>query len=132
MVSMNNNKNENNVTLNSFRWLVVVFLIVAGVVANLYYASVAWGIRASIGLVIFACALGLAASTTQGSVAMAFMKSAKVELRKVVWPTRQETMQMAMVVIAMVGIASLILWGIDMIFSALVHWLIAKGGVQGD
>jgi preprotein translocase subunit SecE len=128
MVSTNNNKNENNVTLNKFRWLVVVVLIAAGVVANMYYANVAWGIRASIGLVILVGALAVAASTVQGSLAMTFMKSAKVELRKVVWPTRQETVQMAMVVMAMVVVASLILWGLDMIFSALVHSMISKSG----
>ncbi len=128
MVSTNNNKNENNVTLNKFRWLVVVVLIAAGVVDNMYYANVEWGIRASIGLVILVGALAVAASTVQGSLAMTFMKSAKVELRKVVWPTRQETVQMAMVVMAMVVVASLILWGLDMIFSALVHSMISKSG----
>ena len=129
MVNAKNNKNDKDkVSFNFLRWLVVLVLIIAGVAANTYFAEVAWGIRTSVGLVVVIVALGIAATTKQGRVAMAFMKSAKVELRKVVWPTRQETLQMTLIVVVLVGVASVILWGLDALFHGLVYWLTMKGG----
>ena len=49
-----------------------------------------------------------------------FLGETRAELRKVVWPTRPETLQTTLVVIVMVLIASLLLWGVD----SLVLWVI--------
>lgn len=122
-------KKTEKVTLNGLRWLGVLVLLVAGLFANQYYAAVAWGIRAAVGIVVFLAALGLAATTSQGIKARVFIRSAKIELRKVVWPTRQETVQMTVIVIIMVLIASLILWGLDGLFGNLVHWLTTKAAL---
>ena len=51
-----------------------------------------------------------------------------VELRKVVWPTRQETIQTTLIVVAMVVVAALILWGLDKVFFWLVAWLTGQRG----
>ena len=42
-----------------------------------------------------------------------FAKEAKLELQKVVWPTRQETIQTTSIVMVMVAITGFVLWGID-------------------
>lgn len=55
----------------------------------------------------------LAYFTTPGQAVFVFAKEAKIELLKVVWPTRQETVQTTMVVMAMVGLTGMILWGLD-------------------
>jgi preprotein translocase subunit SecE len=60
--------------------------------------------------------------TTKGKEVFVFAKGAKVELQKVVWPTRQETVQTTSIVMAMAAITGFILWGID---SAMM-WTIAK------
>ncbi len=52
----------------------------------------------------------------------AFFKNARAELRKVVWPTRQETLQTALVVVAMVVVLALVLWGLD----GVLVWLIGS------
>jgi preprotein translocase SecE subunit len=49
-----------------------------------------------------------------------FFRAARDELRKVGWPTRQETIQITIVVILMVLISSLFLWGVD----AIMIWVI--------
>ena len=51
-----------------------------------------------------------------------FAKEAKIELRKVVWPTRQETIQTTSIVMVMVAVTGFILWGID----SGMMWIIAK------
>jgi preprotein translocase subunit SecE len=41
------------------------------------------------------------------------LKGARTEIRKVVWPTRQETMQTSLLVLAVVVVVGFILWGLD-------------------
>jgi preprotein translocase subunit SecE len=51
-----------------------------------------------------------------------------MEVRKVVWPTRQETIQTTLVVILMVFIIGLILWLFDTILRAIFNLLVGHGG----
>ena len=53
------------------------------------------------------------AYTEKGQQAYSFAKESKVELEKVVWPSRQETTQTTMIVVVMVTVAGFVLWGID-------------------
>jgi preprotein translocase subunit SecE len=66
--------------------------------------------------------------TTQGKKALTFIKGARTELRKVTWPTRQETFQTTLVVFVMVVIMALILWALDSLFLWLVSLLTAGRG----
>ncbi len=60
--------------------------------------------------------------TPQGQALLVFAREAKIELQKVVWPTRQETIQTTSIVMVMVGLTGFILWGID----AGMMWAISK------
>lgn len=114
--------------MNTLKWLIVVVIIAAGVVANLYFNQVDVAYRATIGIFVVAIALGVAYTTSQGSAAWVFIKSSRTEMRKVVWPTRQETIQTALVVVAMVIITALILWGIDSLFMWIVGMITGQRG----
>jgi len=113
---------------NRLKWIFIVFLLLAGIVANTYYGDIALALRAAVGIILLAVVLGIALQTIQGQVAWSFAKGARVEMRKVVWPTRQETMQTTLVVVAMVIVASLILWGFDYLFYKLIGWLTGQRG----
>jgi preprotein translocase subunit SecE len=58
-----------------------------------------------------------------------FMRQVQAEARKVVWPTRQETIQTTLVILVVVVILSIILWLIDMALGKVIlDWLLkAKG-----
>ncbi|MGQ3891882.1 preprotein translocase subunit SecE [Legionella sp. CNM-4043-24] len=60
--------------------------------------------------------------TNQGQQVFAFGNEAKIELQKVVWPTRQETIQTTSIVMIMVTVTGFILWAID----SGMMWVIAK------
>lgn len=60
--------------------------------------------------------------TSKGRAFVAFAADAKVELQKVVWPNRQETVQTTSIVMIMVTVTGFVLWGID----SLMMWIIAK------
>ncbi|EYU48018.1 preprotein translocase, SecE subunit [Acinetobacter baumannii 1457504] len=66
--------------------------------------------------VIFACivvALGLLYATHQGKGFVRLLKDARVELRRVTWPTKQETVTTSWQVLLVVVVASLVLWCFD-------------------
>ncbi len=60
--------------------------------------------------------------TRKGKQVFTFAQEAKTELDKVVWPSRQETTQTTLIVIAMVSITGFVLWGVD----AAMMWAIGK------
>ncbi len=63
----------------------------------------------------------------QGKTFWAFVQSSRVELRKVVWPSRQETMQVTLVVFVMVIVLSLFFWGLDSLLGLITRWLTGYG-----
>jgi preprotein translocase subunit SecE len=62
----------------------------------------------------------IALQTAVGQAAWAFRRDAIIEVRKVVWPTRKETVQTTMIVLVVVIIMSLLLWGLD----SLLAWAV--------
>lgn len=59
----------------------------------------------------------------KGKATLAFAREARVEMRKVIWPTRQETLQTTLIVAAVTAVMSLILWGLDGILVRLVSFI---------
>ena len=110
---MNANAESQNSNLDGLKWLIVVALIVAGIGGNIYYADQSLLYRV-IGLLVIAIAAAfVAVQTVQGAAFWKLAKEARTEIRKVVWPTRQETTQTTLIVVAFVFVMALILWGLD-------------------
>jgi len=65
--------------------------------------------------------------TGKGRAAWRFFAEARAEVRKVVWPTRQETLQTSLAIFVGVFIMALILWAVDSALFALVRWLTGQG-----
>ncbi|MCK6265261.1 preprotein translocase subunit SecE [Vibrio sp. ZSDE26] len=103
-----------------FKWIVTFGLLAAAVVGNYLYGEMSVVIRAAGVVVLIAAALGVSATTTKGKAAIVFARESRMEVRKVVWPTRQETMQTTLIVLAVCIVMALVLWGIDGIMVRLV------------
>ncbi|MCE1731861.1 preprotein translocase subunit SecE, partial [Enterobacter hormaechei] len=73
-----------------FKWLAVVALVVVGVVGNQYYSASPILYRVLVLLALAAVAGFVALQTAKGKSFFALAKEARTEIRKVVWPTRQE------------------------------------------
>ncbi len=54
-----------------------------------------------------------------------FMRQVQAEARKVVWPTRQETVTTAIFVGVMMVILAVFFLGIDTLFGEAVRWLLS-------
>jgi preprotein translocase subunit SecE len=103
------------------KWLVVVLLVVVGVVGNQYYSAQPILYRVLALLVIAAVAAYVGLQTGKGKAFFVLAKEARAEIRKVVWPTRQETTQTTLIVVAVVLVMALLLWGLD----SLLGWLVS-------
>lgn len=105
-----------------------VSLVIVGL-AGFYYFSEFPLLYRVLGLVaVVLVAMVMALTSTTGRNFSAFVREARQEVRKVVWPSRQETVQTTLTVFAMVFVVGLILWLFDMFLFWGVQVLTGQGG----
>ncbi len=113
---MNAQAEETSKALDVVKHGLSLVLVVAGV-AGFYYFSDVPGFtllyRVLVLVAIILTAVGVAFTTVAGRNVWNFALEAKQEVRKVVWPTREETMRTTLLVFGMVFIVGLILWLLD-------------------
>lgn len=121
---MNDKTESPSAALDYLKWAVVLILIAVGVVGNNYYAdeSLLYRVLALLALGLVAVALGF--QTVHGSAFWTLIKEARIEIRKVVWPTQQETTQTTLIVFVVVFIAALFLFALDWGLNQLVSYII--------
>jgi preprotein translocase subunit SecE len=104
-------------------WSIIGILIVIAIIADRYFNKVTLELRL-VGWLALICALiFMGAKTEKGQRFWRFIKEARTEMRKVTWPTRQETTRTTLLIAGMVLVAALILWGIDSILLVVIGWL---------
>ena len=108
--------------------VISVLLVMAGVVAFYYFTDYSLLYRVIGLLVVALIVLGLLFTTDLGRNLWAFFQESKIEVRKVVWPTRDETTRTTMLVFAMVLTVGFILWLLDMLLFWGVSHLTGQGG----
>ena len=109
------------------KW-VGAFVILGGGIAGFYYWSDESLLLRVVGLLVLsAAALFVAVQTEKGRAAWEFVRESHTEVRKVVWPTRKETTQTTLIVIAMVGLVAIILWVLDGLLAWLVKLALGTG-----
>jgi len=108
--------------LDWLKWLVVVALLGGGVYGNWYYQDESLLIRVVALLVAAGVAAFLAIQTERGRNIWTLIKESRSEIRRVVWPSNQETNQTTMVVLLLVLLFALILWGLD----SLLSWFVSS------
>jgi len=106
-------------------WSLVTILLGAAIWGNTYYSAEIPALYRALGVT----ALGLlsafiALQTIKGKQFNQFRKDAMVEMRKVVWPTRQEAMQTTIIVVVFVLAVGLILFVFDWILNGIVSRVI--------
>ena len=119
---MKANAEEKDSRLDWLKWSVVAAIMVAAVWGNLEFASKSGLIRWPSLIVLAVIGIAVALQTSQGAAFWTLAKAARSEIRKVVWPTRQETTQTTLVVVVVVVVMALILWGLD----TFLGWLASK------
>lgn len=117
---------ENGNKFDAMKWAGALLLLALLVIGNAYYSdAIALPIRVTIMIVIGIAALLIMLGTKKGHIAWQFIKESRAELRKVVWPNRQETLQTTAMIAVLVIITALILWGIDSLFAYIISAIVA-------
>lgn len=115
---------------NKLTLAAAVAILVAGIVGyyqlpSLMGQDVSILLRVAVLLVAIVLAAGVAALSESGAALIEFSKGSRTELRKMVWPTRPETMQTTAIVLVLVVIVAIFLWLIDMaVFKSIYDLLL--------
>lgn len=119
---------ENATALDALKLAAGVVILAAGIVG--FYLLVDLPIWLRWIIVLAALVIGALVSlqSYQGKTFWQFVQSSRVELRKVVWPTTQETWQVTLVVFVMIVVLGLFFWGVDTLLGFLTKWLTGRGG----
>ena len=105
---------------DSLLWGLVFIILVAAVVANSFYGELSAALRAAAVVVAVGVAGFLAYQTHKGKATLAFAKESRLEMRKVVWPNRQEAIQTTLIVLVVTAVVGLFLFMLD----GLLVWLV--------
>jgi preprotein translocase subunit SecE len=108
------------------KYVLALALVAGGVFAFYWFDQWPTALRAltvAAGVVLGAIVFSL---TTKGIQTREFLSESRFELRKVVWPTRQEAMRTTWVVMIAVVILSLILAGFDVVIQAAVKLVLGR------
>ena len=106
------------------KWICVWALVAAGVGGNWYFQDESLLLRALAVVALGVVAGFVALQTERGQRAWTLAQEARAELRRVVWPTRQEATQTTIIVLILILVFSLLLWGLDSLLSWIVQGLI--------
>ena len=108
------------------KYVVAVLLVVAGIVAYYWLATLPGGVRALIPLAGVVAGAAVFALTARGRDTRNYLSESRFELRKVIWPTRQETIRSTGVILAVVVLMSLLLGLIDLVLGGSIKLLLGS------
>jgi preprotein translocase subunit SecE len=121
----NNAQPQASSGLDMFKWVVALAIVAVGVYGNSFYANDYSVLeRTLVLLVLAAVALPVVLTTSKGSAFLRLVKESRSEIRRVVWPTRQETTQTTLIVVLVVVVMALILWALDWALNQIVSLII--------
>jgi len=111
--------------------VLAVLVLAGGIFAYSWFsndASIPASVRLIGVLVALVASLAIAATTALGRRVRGFLGESQFEMRKVVWPTRDETLKTTGIIIVVVIVLSLLLGLIDLILKSVVlDWLLKLG-----
>lgn len=110
--------------LDTIKLTVALLMVIGGVVAFYAYPEQSTLLRTLGLLAVIGIAVAIAYQTNKGRQVYGFFQDAQIEVRKVVWPTRQETVQTTLLVIFMVILVALFMWLLDMLLGWAIQLLL--------
>ncbi|MCC5862793.1 MAG: preprotein translocase subunit SecE [Gammaproteobacteria bacterium] len=115
-------------TLDKLKLFLAAGVVVGGVAGFYYLEDQPTVVRALVVLASLAVAAFIAYQATQGKTFWRFVQSSRVEMRKVVWPTRQETLTTTGVVMLFAAILAVFFWLLDMVLLWVTRLATGFGG----
>ncbi|HEX9877965.1 MAG TPA: preprotein translocase subunit SecE [Gammaproteobacteria bacterium] len=114
--------------LDTLKLIVAAGVLVAGIVGYYYYSGLPAVVRAGGVLLALGLSVVVLLQSAQGKALWRFVNSSRVELRKVVWPTREEAIQTTIAVIIFTVVMGVFFWLLDMFLLWVTRFLTGQGG----
>ena len=127
--SMETKVEEQPTLVDTAKLALAIAIVLGGLVAYYYFADQSTLLRALAVIVALAAAIGVAFTSLQGRWLWKFIQGARVELNKVVWPTREETIQTTLVVLLVALIGGVFFWLLDLALLTLTSYINGQGGL---
>jgi preprotein translocase subunit SecE len=125
---MNAKAEQQGSALDIVKLAIAIGIVVAGVAAYYQFADQSQLLRVLGVLAALLIGGAIALTSSQGRALWSFANEARAEVRKVIWPTRPETVQTTLAVLVIVIIVGLFLWAVDSILFWVVQLLTGQGG----
>ena len=114
--------------LDTAKLIAAVAILIGGIAAFYLLGTLPIALRWVIVLASLGVGIAVALQSSQGRAFWQFVQGSRVELRKVVWPTGQETGQTTLVVVVAVLVMGVFFWLLDMLLGAVTRALTGQGG----
>jgi preprotein translocase subunit SecE len=108
--------------------LLSVAILLGSIVAYYYFVDESLLLRSLGVLAAFVLGVWVAMQSAQGRTLWGFIQGSRVELRKVVWPTREETVQTGLIVLAFTSIMGVFFWLLDTFLLWFTRFITGQGG----
>jgi preprotein translocase subunit SecE len=119
---------EQPTIVDTAKLVFAIVVVLAGLVGYYYFADASQLLRTLGVLVALAVATVVALTSLQGRTLWKFIQGARVELSKVVWPTREETIQTTLVVLVVALFGGVFFWLLD----SFLLWVTTRVTGQGS
>ena len=113
--------------LDTLKLLVAGAVLLGGVVGYYNYPDVAAVLRALGVMIALAIAVVIALQSVQGQALWRFVQGSRVEMRKVVWPTREEAIQTTIAVLVFAFIMGVFFWLLDLFLLWFTRFVMGQG-----
>ena len=110
-----------------FKWLSALLIVALGFLGNHQFQEQSFLLRLFFSIFLFVFVLFIVSKTKSGQVFWQFARDSRVEMQRVVWPTKTETIQSTIGVLAMVVLMGLVLWAVDSILLRVVAVITGYG-----
>ncbi|MBT8442508.1 MAG: preprotein translocase subunit SecE [Gammaproteobacteria bacterium] len=114
--------------LDTVKLVLAAAVLIGGIVGYYWFEEESLLLRVIGVLVGLGLGMLIAFQSTQGKELWRFIQGSRVELRKVIWPTPQETMQTTLTVFVFVLIMGIFFWLLDMGLGAIARQVTGGGG----
>ena len=119
---------EKSSFLDTLKLLVAAGIMLSGLYCYYYYLQVSLPLRVLMVLGGLLAGMAVAMTSLQGKRLFLFTQSSRIEIRKVVWPTNQETSQTTMAVFVFTLVMGIFFWGLDSFLLWLTRTLVGSAG----
>ncbi len=124
---MSTSQNATSSAAGTMIVLLSLLMLVGSILGYYYFDSQPAVIRAVGVLVGVAASLFVFTRSPKGAVVWEYVRGSRTEIRKMVWPTRQETLQTTLIIGVFVLVFAIFLWLLDMALVEIVQFLTGRG-----